>query len=170
MARAGRATRKRLGEILIEEGVIQDEHLLAALEEQRSTGELLGETLVKMGYATEDDIAGTVVSQFGLPYLSAAQYHISDEMTQVFPPRLLRQYQFCPIDRIGSVLAVIAGGPLTPEILSELEQLSGLRILVYVGKQTEVRDIIESRFAAKVEQKELAEQQLSSLGSMLLGD
>jgi len=170
VARAARATRKRLGEILIEEGVIGEEHLLAALQEQQRTGELLGETLVKMSYATEDDIAACVVAQFGLPYLSAKQYRISDEMTQIFPPRLLRQYQFCPVDRIGNVLTVIAGGVLTPDILSELEQLSGLRILVYVGKQTEVREMIESRFVAGVEKQEEAEQQLSSLGSMLLGE
>ncbi len=94
MARAARATRKRLGEILIEEGVIGDDHLVAALEEQQRTGELLGETLVKMSYATEDDIAASVVVQFGLPYLSAKQYRISDAMTKIFPPRLLRQYQF----------------------------------------------------------------------------
>ncbi len=172
MARATRTTRKRLGEILLEERVIGENELWAALQEQRRTGKLLGETLVEMGYATEDDVAGTIVMQFGMPYLSVGNYTISDDMLTVFPARLLKQYQFVPIDRIGKVLVVIAGSLLTPDILSELEQLAGgSRILVYVGKQTEVREKIETLFAAAgPAEPEPAVQDLSSLGSMLLGD
>ncbi|MHC4253838.1 MAG: GspE/PulE/PilB domain-containing protein, partial [Planctomycetota bacterium] len=148
MARAARTTRKRLGEILLEERVIGENELWAALQEQRRTGKLLGETLVEMGYASEDDVAGTIVMQFGMPYLSVSKYEINEEMLSLFPSRLLRQYQFVPIDMIGNVLVVVAGSLLTPDILSELEQLAGgRRILVYVGKQSEVREKIETLFA-----------------------
>jgi len=183
MARATRATRKRLGEILLEERVIGENELWAALQQQRQTGKLLGETLVEMGYASEDDVASTIVMQFGTPYLSVEKYNISEEMLSIFPARLLRQYQFLPIDRIGDVLVVIAGSLLTPDIQSELEQLTGgLRILVYAGKQTDVRAKIESLFppgAAEPEAPpgappdappEPPEQNLSDLGSMLLGE
>ena len=101
MARMARATRKRLGEILIDQGLIHEEHLIAALNEQKRTGELLGQTLVRMGYATEDDIASTIVIQFGLPFLPVTKYQINEEVKHIFPPRLLRQYQFLPIDKIG---------------------------------------------------------------------
>jgi hypothetical protein len=169
MARMARATRKRLGELLMEEGVVREDQLLSALAEQKRTGELLGQTLVRMGLATEDDIAGTIVVQLGLPFLPVSKYHIDDAMTQIFPPRLLIQYEFVPVDRMGNVLVVAAGGLLTPDILSELEQMAGVRILVYVGKPSEVRELISTRFAG-AERKEGAEAQLSSLGSMLLGD
>jgi len=171
MARAARTTRKRLGEILLEEQVIGENELWAALQEQRRTGRLLGETLVEMGYASEEDVAGTIVMQFGMPYLSVGSYNITEEMQTVFPARLLRQYQFVPIDKIGNVLVVVAGSLLTPDILSELEQLAGgLRILVYIGKQSEVRQMIETTFgAAEPEPPPPPEQNLSDLGSMLLG-
>ncbi len=174
MARAARTTRKRLGEILLEEQVIGENELWAALQEQRRTGKLLGETLVEMGYASEEDVAGTIVMQFGMPYLSVRMYDISEEMQTVFPGRLLRQYQFVPIDKIGNVLIVVAGSLLTPDILSELEQLAGgLRILVYIGKQSEVREKIETTFSAAEPEPPPPpaplEQNLSDLGSMLLG-
>jgi len=172
MARMARATRKRLGEILIDQGLIQEEHLLAALQEQKRTGELLGEVLIRLGYASEEDIASTIVIQFGLPYLPVKKYAIKDEMTKLFPPRLLRQYQFIPVDKMGRVLSVAAGTVLTPDILSELEQMSGSRIFVFVGKQSEIRELIETKFAAasKAGAAEEEAKQLSSLGSMLLGD
>jgi type IV pilus assembly protein PilB len=168
-----RATRKRLGEILIDQGLIHDEHLIAALQEQKRTGELLGEALVRMGYATEDDIAGTIVIQFGLPFLPVKKYRIREELKTMFPPALLRQYQFLPVDRIGRVMSVVAGGLLTPDILSELEQMCGSRILVYVGRLSDVREVIESEFAAavaKAEKDESSPATLSSLGNMLLGE
>ena len=86
-----RATRKRLGEILIDQGLIQEEHLVAALQEQKRTGELLGETLVRLNYATEDDIASTIVIQFGLPFLPVKRYRINDDVKMLFPPRLLKR-------------------------------------------------------------------------------
>lgn len=130
----------------------------------------MGEVLVRLGYATEDDIASTIVIQFGIPYLPVKKYAIKDEMTKLFPPRLLRQYQFLPVDKMGRVLSVAAGTVLTPDILSELEQMSGSRIFVFVGKQSEIRELIETKFA-KAEEKQAEEsKQLSSLGSMLFGD
>lgn len=170
MARMTRATRKRLGEILMDQGVLQAEQLMAALQEQKRTGELLGETLVRLNYATEDDIAGCIVMQFGLPFISVKKYNISDEMTNIFPPRLLTQYQFLPMDRMGGVIVVAAGTLLTPDILSELEQMSQSRIQVYVGRQSEIREILASKFASKEEPEEPEPTKLTGLGSMLLGE
>ena len=172
MARMTRTTRKRLGEILLDEGLLGQEQLLAALDEQRRTGELLGEVLVRLGYATEDDVAGTIAMQFALPYLPVTKYQIREEVVSVFPQRLLRQYQFVPVDKIGGILVLVAGSLLTPDILSELEQMAGCRIQVYVGKQSEVRHLIEERFSpgSIVDQMKAAPQMLSGLGQILLGN
>lgn len=153
MARMIRATRKRLGEILVEGGLITEAQLIEALKAQRQSGELLGEALVRMAFASEDDIAGTLVSQFSIPYMPVTKYEISDEVKQLFPPLLLKQYQFVPIDRMGNVLAVVAGGHLTPEILRELEQFAHMRIFVYVGKQSDVRELIKGEFGGEAASK-----------------
>ncbi len=147
MARMMRATRKRLGEILVEGSVITEQRLVDALKEQRRTGELLGEALVRMKLATEEHIASTVAVQCGHPYLPVKEYEISKEMKDIFPPLLLRQYQFVPIEKMGNVLAVVAGGYITEEILRELEQFVRMTIKVYVGKQSEVRELIRTDFA-----------------------
>jgi type IV pilus assembly protein PilB len=165
-------TRKRLGEILVDSGVITDDHLLAALQEQSQTGELLGEVLVRLGYAPEDDVAATIAHQFGLPYLPVTMYHIRDEVVNLFPARLLRQYQFVPLDRIGRTLIVAAGTVLTPDILSELEAMVGMKISVYVAKQSEVRQLIEQRFSGGglVDQAKAKPQELSEMGKLLFGE
>jgi len=155
----------------MEEGVVSEEQIRHALAEQRRTGELLGQTLVRLGFASEDDIAGTIVIQFGLPFMPVKKYSIKADLLKIFPPGLLRQYQFLPVEKMGRVLAVVAGGLLTPDILAEIEQLAGMRVLVYVGRQSDVREVIESKFVSawKVPAEE-EKKSLSMLGSMLLGE
>ncbi len=74
------------------------------------------------------------------------------------------------MDKLGRVIAVAAGTLLTPDILSELEQMSGSRIQVYVGRQSEIREVLEAKFKDKENAKEPKEEKLTGLGSMLLGD
>ena len=59
MANFSRFSRKRLGEILVNEGLISTQQIQEALDAQGNTGEMLGETLVRLGYITEEKIAIT---------------------------------------------------------------------------------------------------------------
>jgi len=146
MVRITRMTRKRLGELLRDEGLITEEQIQEALASQRKTGELLGEVLVRLGYVTEYDIAKTIVTQFGLPYMAVKQYFISDEAVKLFPERLMRQYQFIPLDKIGNVIAIAVGGLLNFDVLSELENSSGAHIQVFVSTWSEIKTAIEGFF------------------------
>lgn len=171
MVRITRMTKKRLGELLCDEGLVNDEQIEEALGSQRKTGELLGEVLVRLGYVTEYDIAKTIVTQFGLPYIAVKQYFISDEAMQLFPERLMRQYQFLPLDKLGNVIAIAVGGLLNFDVLSELESTSGSRIQVYVSTWSEIKAAIDERFKkAKKKKKKDGSDDLTELGSMLLGE
>ena len=71
MVNIAKLTKKRLGELLIAEGLIHNDQVQEALAEQQKNGLLLGEALIKLGYVTELDIAGALSTQFGLPYIDA---------------------------------------------------------------------------------------------------
>jgi type IV pilus assembly protein PilB len=146
MARLTRMTRKRLGDVLVEQGMVDEAAVKEALKEQRSTGELLGEVLVRMGYVTEMNIAGAIVTQFALPYIQLSQYRISPEILKVFPPQTMRQYRFMPLDRMGDVMSIAVGGLLNEDVLSELEKVVGCKILVYITVQSEVIQAIQKAF------------------------
>jgi type IV pilus assembly protein PilB len=166
MVRITRMTKKRLGELLRDEGLVNDEQIEEALASQRKSGELLGEVLVRLGYVTESDIAQTIVTQFGLPYLAVKQYYLAEEVVKLFPERLMRQYQFIPLDKIGNVITIAVGGLLNFDVLTELENMSGARIQVFVSTWSEIKAAIDVRFkGSKGEGSDLTE-----LGSMLLGE
>ncbi len=149
MARMARMTRKRLGEILLEEGVLNDEQLGVALGEQRKSGQLLGHVLVDLGYATEYDIAKAIVAQFAWPYIPVNSYHIKDEVVELVPEDVCRQYHIVPLEKMENVLAIVAGGTLNSDILREVERLSGCHVRVYVGTYSEVADTINKHYGEK---------------------
>ena len=148
MANIRRMTMKRLGELLVQENLISDEQLTEGLEEQKNTGELLGEILVRKGYVNESDVARTIATQFSFPYLSVAHYYIAPEMRGLFKLETMEKYCFVPIDRFGDVLGIVIAGLLDQDIIDEIEKHTKSTIQVYVGKVSEVKQVIKERFAA----------------------
>ena len=153
MANVHRMTKKRLGELLLQEDVVSEEQLKHALEEQENTGELIGEILVRKGFVTEGDIARTISTQFSFPYLSVMHYYISPDMTQIFPLEMLEKYLFVPIDRFGEVLTVVVAGLLDQKVVDEIEAKTKCTTQVYVGMVSEVKQVIKEKFAASAAQK-----------------
>jgi hypothetical protein len=153
MANVHRMTKKRLGELLLQEGVVNNEQLKEALEEQQQTGELIGEILVRKGFVTESDIARTISTQFSFPYISVLNYYIAPDMTEIFPLEMLEKHLFVPIDRFGDVLSIVVAGLLEQDIVSEIEKQSDCSAQVYVGMVSEVKQVIKDKFAASAAAK-----------------
>jgi type IV pilus assembly protein PilB len=163
MARISRMTRKRLGELLLEEGLVTQEQLDAALEIQRRDGLYLGEVLVQQRIVEEKEIARVLSHQYGLPFLDPARYEINDAVEGIFPEAALRKYHFVPLDDFGNSVLICSSGDLDPEKMAEIEEIAGKRVHVAVGASSDVRLIIENRFMSD-------ESTLTGLGSMLLGE
>ncbi len=86
MARTNRTNRMRLGELLVAAGLVTEEKVRAALEEQRRNNLFLGEALVRLGFVTEESIAHAIIQHFNLPFLSASQFTIPpDVVFNLFP-------------------------------------------------------------------------------------
>ena len=146
MARLTRLSGKKLGELLVEGGVIDETRLAKALEEHKATGELLGEVLVRLGFVSEPDIAKTLATQFALPYISVSQYFISKEVLDVFPSPLLLTHQCVPLDKIGGVALVAVSGPLNPTVIEELEKACGCEVFLFVSTLSEIERTLDKLF------------------------
>jgi hypothetical protein len=147
MANIHRMTKKRLGELLLQEGVINDEQLSESLEEQQQTGELIGDILVRKGFCTESDVARTISTQFSFPYISVMHYYIAPEMVSLFPLEQLEKNLFVPIDKFGDVLNVVVAGLLDQDVVNEIEKTTNCSAQVYVGMVSEVKQVIKEKFA-----------------------
>jgi type IV pilus assembly protein PilB len=139
----------RLGEILIERGIIDNSGLDRALEKQKQSGGLLGEVLLKMGLVKEEDIVIALASQFNIPYLPVQNCDINAKILKLVLPELAKKHLFIPIDRINDVLTVIMADPTNMYAREEIKQATGLRLQVLVGTVSEISTAIRKHYKIK---------------------
>lgn len=133
---------KLLGEILVENGVITPEQLKVVLDAQAKEGGLVGEIIVKLGFATEEKITQCVSFQYGFPYLPLENYEVPQEVLNLVAKNIAQHYCLVPIDRIGSTLTVAMANPLNQEAIEDLEDVTSLEIQIFVSTASDIRNII----------------------------
>src|SRR6185503_15961709 len=143
MVQIAKLIRKKMGEVLVDEGLVKEDQVTEALRRQRSTGETFAEILVEKGYVSEVDIARTLVKQSGLPYIDASKYRINKDGVQAVPGEFMWLNQFVVLDKIGKTLLVAISNVLTPEVFEKIEKVSGSQIFVYVSTASQVKQALE---------------------------
>lgn len=141
--------KKRLGEILIEQGVIDKDALERALEKQKNEGGLLGAVLLKMGLVSEEDIVIALANQFNFPYLPVQNCDINPKIVKLVPEELVRKHLFVPIDKIHNVLTVIMVDPSNEFARKDIEEATGLRVQALVGTVSEITNTIRKIYHIK---------------------
>ena len=140
---------KQLGELLIERGVISKLQLDKALNVQKEKGGLIGEVLVELGFAKEEDITQALTAQYGFPYLPLANYEINPEVINIIPSRVARQYLLIPVDKVGSNLTMTMSNPLNVHAIEDVELLSGCSVQIFVSTLSDVKGAIEKYYKDK---------------------
>ncbi len=133
---------EKLGEILVRNEVISTDQLQRALDFQRSEGGLLGEILVKLGYANERDIVQALTVQYGFPYLPLENYELKKEMADIVPENVARQYSIVPIDCMGNILTVAMSNPLNEKAIEDLAMLTKRKVQVFISTVTSISEAL----------------------------
>src|SRR5438477_6049177 len=93
----GQKPRLQLGELLIEKGLITEAQLDDALTERRVHGGLLGETLVRLGFVFEDELARVLAEQFGVPFVNLDTIPVDGQAARVLPRQLGESLPALPV-------------------------------------------------------------------------
>jgi type IV pilus assembly protein PilB len=91
--------KQRLGDLLVQTGVITSEQLGQALEEQKRSGLRLGNILVKKGYFTEHNLIEVLEFQLGIPHVVIAKRQIEAEVLALVPENLVKKYKVFPVEK-----------------------------------------------------------------------
>ena len=142
-----RVTTKQLGELLIERGIINQGQLERAIDYQKKhPGPLLGEILVDMNYAAEQDIVQAITAQYGFPYLPLGNYEIEQEIIASLPENICREFCLIPIDKIGKSLTIAMSNPLNTQVIQQIEQTTGCMVQVFVSTATDIKKTIDKYY------------------------
>jgi hypothetical protein len=140
---------KQLGQLLIEKGIINNKHLEHALRIQGEKGGLIGQILVGLGYATEEDIAQAITVQYGFPYLPLKGYEIDPDVIKLIPEHVAKQYGLIPIDKIGDTLTIAMSNPLNIQAVEDIEMLTSCSAQVFVSTLSDLNEAIEKYYGKK---------------------
>jgi len=141
-----RVITKRLGELLVERGLLKPKQLESALAYQQEHGGLLGQILITLGYASEEEIALALTAQYGFPYLPLDNYEIDNGVTHLIPEHVARQYCLIPIDRIGNALTVAMADPSNAKVIEEIETLTSCIVQTFVSTPSHIQKAIDQHY------------------------
>src|SRR5258706_3597634 len=118
--------RKKLGEYLLEAGLITDQQLKEALRRQRQTKEPLGHILARQGMVSEGDICRVLHQQLGLPIVELESIAIDEQVIALIREDLAKKYTAIPIELENrSTIRVALADPLNAQSLEDLKFQSG---------------------------------------------
>lgn len=149
MAAIRRLVSKQLGELLIEQGVINKDQLNKALDVQREKGGLIGQVLVALGFATEEQIAQALTVQYGFPYLPLENYEINEEAIKLIPENVCRQYGLIAIDKISDTLTIAMSNPLNVQAIEDIELITSCKVQTFVSTLTDINKSISKYYKKK---------------------
>jgi len=118
----GPDNRRRLGEMLVGEGIISQKQLDEALDKKENHGGFVGQILVELGHIRQNDLISFLVKQCKIPHISLADYHINNELLSLVPEEICVQHGLLPIDKLGKILTVAMVDPLDADALEAVRQ------------------------------------------------
>ena len=137
---------RKIGDLLVDKGVISYEQLQKTLKIQKERGGLLGTLLVESGYATEEQIAQVITIQYGLPYLPLANYELDADIIRILPEGLSKRFCLVAIDRMGDTLTIAMANPLNTEAITEVEKTTGNKVQIFVSTMTDINGVINKYY------------------------
>lgn len=138
-----RLKKRKLGELLVDDGYVTEEQLRVALELQKASGDLLGKILVEQGYLTERALARAMATQLQLPFLSTENYQFSKEIVGLIPPEICHRHELIPLDRFGNCITILMSGFPPIDVLAQISQLTNCEIFVYIGTSSDVQNALK---------------------------
>ena len=137
-----------LGTSFVKNGIISEEQLGEALKIQARTKELLGSILVKLGYVTEQDVAGVIAEIFGLDYIDLDDTDIEPAASEAVPSMLAQRYGFIPLSIEGNAVHIVCDRPLEPQVTGNLRRLTGKQIVVHISTTSAVQALFRDMYSS----------------------
>ncbi|MGB5995255.1 MAG: ATPase, T2SS/T4P/T4SS family [Candidatus Deferrimicrobiaceae bacterium] len=139
-------TRKRLGELLVETGLLSEESLTRVLSEQRTVRKKLGEIIVNQGLATEDEIAQALSLQLGIPLVDLTNTPVEPQAVELIPEKVARKHLIMPISLDERDLHVAMADPLSFEAFEDVRFASGYTVKTTIATRTGVLWAIDQHY------------------------
>lgn len=137
-----RKGKKRIGDILVEEGILTEEQLEEALKAAKAENKKIGEAITDLGFASEQDIAEALSSQLGFEYVNLSTVHIPDNVLSLINESVLRKHLMIPYAFVPNTINQVKVAMVDPMDMSAIDDFSIVTNLLVVPSVATTRDIL----------------------------
>ncbi|MFL5501995.1 MAG: GspE/PulE family protein [Gemmatimonadaceae bacterium] len=144
----------RLGDLLLREGLITQDQLNKALQEQRHNGTRVGYNLVKLGFVKETDLTRMLARQHKMPAVDLTKFQVDGRIAKLIPGELALKHNVLPLKRDGRTLTIAMSDPATMSVLDDIKFITRLDIFPVIAGEFTLRNAIEKFYSSGEAQME----------------
>jgi type IV pilus assembly protein PilB len=141
------ANENRLGELLVREQLISLAQLRKAQELQKTNGDNLGKSLVKLGFMSDNDVTSFIAAQYNIPAIDLEQYAIEEDIIALIPREVADRHKIMPVSRAGTSLIVAMNDPTNLHAIDDIKFLTGYNVEPVVASEGAIEKAIEKYYS-----------------------
>ena len=134
--------RKKFTDYLIEQKALSQEDLDKVLEVHKKRVGSLVELFIKLGYLKEVQLVDILSGYLSIPPVRVLNLNISQEILNLVPERIARDYQVLPIGKIGDTLTLAMGDPLNVLIIDDIKKITKCEVNPVIALFSEIKEAI----------------------------
>jgi type IV pilus assembly protein PilB len=139
------ANRKRLGDLLVEAGLITEDQLQEALHTKKE-GQKLGDSLLEKGFISEQQLIEVLEFQLGIPHISLYRYPVDTSLMSIVAKDFARRNLLIPIKKEGNQLTVAMNDPMDYYAVDDLRLSTGFQITQVIATRDEILSAINKYY------------------------
>jgi type IV pilus assembly protein PilB len=148
----------RLGEMLVDEGIITPEQLQEALQEQKTKGGRLEMILITRGYVTQDVIMAFVGTQLGIPHVSLTEMTIPADVIAAVPDSIAVNHCLIPVYMKDKKLTVAMADPLNVFAIDDVKMMTGFDVEPAIASEADIKAMHTKYYGANAGHKTASSQ------------
>ncbi len=141
----------RIGELLIEKRLVTEDQLERAIAEHQKSKEFLGQTLIRLGFITEETLLKVLAQQQGVAFLNLKELEVSEDVVKKVPAKFAWHYKIMPITISGNILTVATSNPFDMWPIDDLETNLGYRVETVLAVSSDIIDAIQKYYGVGAE-------------------
>jgi type IV pilus assembly protein PilB len=150
-------SRRKIGEILHERGDLTLGQVAYVVDKLKTTSQRFGELCLQDGLLTEDALYAALAEQFNCEYIDLSSFRIDEKILSLFPADLIYRYSFIPIEIHGDALVIAVADPLDVMKLDELELLLDRPLVIKLAAPSLINQILKKGDGTSRVLKEVSE-------------
>jgi len=159
-------SRRKLGELLIESGLLTADKLNEALQIQKETKKRLGEALIDMKIISEEEMAFALAMQLKIPFIDLLDYSIKNDTIDIVPEEICHKFVCIPLSMKNNILDVAMADPLDLHIMKDLQFVTGYNIQPAISTRSQIIDKLQTYYHPERTIKDVTNEFIGKSGIM----